>query len=238
MEQNRPYTTAQRLKELMQKRSLKQVDIIRLTEPLQKLYQTKISKTDLSQYVNGKTEPGQDKLFILAAALGVSEPWLIGYDISPDRNANESNTSSALISTHDYQYLDVGVACGAPALIDGYTNRDLQTVQLSDAVMGRYAGDKDIIVLHARGESMNRIFPDGALLAVKRTDEPQNGDIVIFSVDGQDYSCKRYYYNRDASIVSFQPDSDDSDFAPVVFRTEDMERVTIFGKVVVYTVVM
>ena len=40
----------------------------------------KISKSDLSQYVSGKTEPRSDKLCILAKALNVSEQWLLGYD--------------------------------------------------------------------------------------------------------------------------------------------------------------
>ncbi len=57
-------------------------------------------------------------------------------------------------------------------------------------------------------------------------------------MDGQDYSCKRYYYNGGADIISFQPDSDDADFEPYVFRREDAQDVTIFGKVVVYTVVL
>lgn len=39
----------------------------------------------MSQYVSGRTEPGQDKLTILGLALNVSEAWLMGYDVPMER---------------------------------------------------------------------------------------------------------------------------------------------------------
>lgn len=81
-------TTGERLKQLMRERNMKQIDILNLAEKYSK-DGVKISKTDLSQYVNGKTEPRQDKLYILAEALNVSEAWLMGYDISRERISDE-----------------------------------------------------------------------------------------------------------------------------------------------------
>lgn len=72
--------TSIRLKEYMTAHNLRQVDLLRLAEPYSQLYNVKLNKSDLSQYVSGKVEPGQDKLFILARALNVSEAWLMGYD--------------------------------------------------------------------------------------------------------------------------------------------------------------
>ena len=63
--------------------NLKQVDILRLAEPYCKKYGIKLNKNDLSQYVSGKVEPGQHKLFILALALNVNEAWLMGFDDVP-----------------------------------------------------------------------------------------------------------------------------------------------------------
>ena len=45
-----------------------------------------MNKSDISQYCSGKTEPNQDKLFILGIALDVSEAWLMGYDVPMKRN--------------------------------------------------------------------------------------------------------------------------------------------------------
>lgn len=72
--------TSTRLREIMAKRGLRQVDILKLCEPYCRLYNVSIGKNDLSQYVNGKNSPGQFKLTILAKALNVSELWLMGFD--------------------------------------------------------------------------------------------------------------------------------------------------------------
>ena len=79
------YSTSQRLKQIMDARNLRQVDILRAAEPFCKRYGVKLGKNDLSQYVSGKVEPGQDKLTILGLALGVSEAWLMGYNVSMER---------------------------------------------------------------------------------------------------------------------------------------------------------
>lgn len=80
------YTTSQRLKQIMDIKQLRQVDILRAAEPYCKKFDVKLNKNDLSQYVSGKTTPGQDKLTILGLALGVSEAWLMGYDVSMERS--------------------------------------------------------------------------------------------------------------------------------------------------------
>lgn len=74
-------TTASRLKQIMAQRGLKQTDILRMAKPYCEKYNIKMGKSDLSQFVNGKVEPGQWKLTILGLALNVSEAWLMGLDV-------------------------------------------------------------------------------------------------------------------------------------------------------------
>ncbi len=76
--------TSIRLKQIMDERNLKQVDILRLTKPISDEYGERLEKNDLSQYVSGKTEPGQRKLFILGKALGINPAWLMGLDVTKD----------------------------------------------------------------------------------------------------------------------------------------------------------
>ena len=78
-------TTATRLKEIMQIRNLRQVDVLQLAQPYCEKYRIKLGKSDLSQFVNGKTVPGQWKLTILGLALNVSESWLMGLDVPMER---------------------------------------------------------------------------------------------------------------------------------------------------------
>lgn len=78
-------TTSQRLNQIISERHIRQIDIIESAKPYSEKYGVKLNKNDLSQYVNGKTEPGQEKLTILGLALNVNEAWLMGYDVPMER---------------------------------------------------------------------------------------------------------------------------------------------------------
>jgi len=77
--------TSERLAEIMSERNLKQIDILNLSLPYCAKYDEKMNKSDISQYVSGKVEPSQTKLCILGMALGVSESWLMGFDVPRER---------------------------------------------------------------------------------------------------------------------------------------------------------
>lgn len=77
--------TADRLREIMEEQNLKQSDIIERSKPFMKMFDAKLTRSDLSQYCSGKVKPMQDKMFLLAAALNVSEAWLMGYDVPRNR---------------------------------------------------------------------------------------------------------------------------------------------------------
>lgn len=67
-------TFKNRLIAALQKKGMKAADLCR---------KTGISSARMSQYVNGVYEAKQDTLYKLAGALGVSEAWLMGFDIDP-----------------------------------------------------------------------------------------------------------------------------------------------------------
>lgn len=69
-------TTANRLRIAMKIAGKKQADLVR---------ETGIDKGSMSHYVNGRYEPKQDVVFVLAKALNVSEMWLWGYDCPMER---------------------------------------------------------------------------------------------------------------------------------------------------------
>lgn len=69
-------TIAERIKEGMDKRELRQADIIE---------KTGINKGALSSYISGRYEPKQNNIYLLAKALDVSEAWLMGADVPMDR---------------------------------------------------------------------------------------------------------------------------------------------------------
>ncbi len=78
-------STAERLKQIMEEKNLRQIDILNLVLPICAKYDVKMNKSDISQYVSGKVEPSQEKLVVLGMALNVTESWLMGFDVSSER---------------------------------------------------------------------------------------------------------------------------------------------------------
>jgi phage repressor protein C with HTH and peptisase S24 domain len=87
---NKISNTQKRLKEIMSERGLKQVDIMKMAETYKKELDIKMPKNYLSQYVNGKSTPDNLRLVLLSKVLGVSEAWLMGYDVPRTDEEEES----------------------------------------------------------------------------------------------------------------------------------------------------
>lgn len=81
-------TTTQRLNQLISESGLRQVEILEKSKPYQKELNVKMGKSALSQYISGKSNPDQDKLVLLAKTFGVSEAWLLGFDVPREPAAN------------------------------------------------------------------------------------------------------------------------------------------------------
>lgn len=60
-----------RLKNIMSERKITQSELSK---------RTGIRQSSISDWLNGRYEPKQDKIYLIAQALGVSPSWLLGYD--------------------------------------------------------------------------------------------------------------------------------------------------------------
>lgn len=78
-------TFANRLKKALDYNNMRPVDLAN---------KTKISKALISNYLKGSYKAKQDKLYIIAEALNVSEAWLMGYDVDMDRDWLPDNEDS------------------------------------------------------------------------------------------------------------------------------------------------
>ena len=65
-----------RIKKALSIRNIKQADLCA---------KANISKSTLSEYLKGKYEPKQDKIFMLSQALNVDPVWLMGYDVPMEK---------------------------------------------------------------------------------------------------------------------------------------------------------
>ena len=80
-------TVAQRLREALKTRNMKQSDLVAATG---------IGKSSISTYLSGEYEPKQRNIFKMAKALNVNEAWLMGEEVEmdmPDFNSGDAYMS-------------------------------------------------------------------------------------------------------------------------------------------------
>ena len=66
-----------------------------------------IPKSSLSQYLNGDFEPKQDRIYLIAQALNVSEAWLMGFDVPMERQVKKVTPSEAELSEGEKMLLEL-----------------------------------------------------------------------------------------------------------------------------------
>lgn len=139
-------STATRLEQIMKERQLRQVDILEKCKPFCQKFNVKLGRNDLSQYVNGKVEPGQDKLTVLGMALNVSEAWLMGFDVPIERTASTKESSPKIMQYYE-QLNDIGKHEATKrveelTLVPKYVKEDSTYVNAAHAIDG--ATEEDI----------------------------------------------------------------------------------------------
>lgn len=214
--------TSARLKSLMAERGLRQVDILEASKPFCEKFGVKLAKNDLSQYVNGKVEPGQDKLSILGMALNVNEAWLMGYDVNIARDTPTSASPNIIPMPEMRKIPLLGtIACGAPVLADEHIDGEV------DIPVNIHAD----FALRCKGDSMinARIF-DGDIVYIRQQDTVENGEIAAVLIESE-ATLKRVKRLPDRIIL----EPENPMYKPFIFWNEDMNTVRILGKAVAFT---
>lgn len=201
-------TTSERLKEIMNERNLRQVDILDMVAPYSKKLNIRLAKNDLSQYVSGKVEPSQEKLTLLSLALEVNEPWLMGYDVKKERGENKQNkTSIPLIGT---------IAAGTPILAEQNIERyfDIDTSIHCD------------FCLRIQGDSMiDAGINNNDIVFIRQQPTLEVGEIGAIQI-GEEATLKRFYRTNDSIIL--QPAN--SNYLPQIYTSDS--DIKILGKLV------
>ena len=153
-------STAERLQFFLQKHNLKQVDIVRMCQPLCEKYNIRLQRNDINQYVRGIARPSSDRLTILSKALEVSEVWLLGYNsrqnlqIKEDKSEKEDEKYDFFLIANDESLINEHIYKGDIVYFkkqNTANNGDLVAVMLDEKpIMKRmyyYHKDQNIIIL-------------------------------------------------------------------------------------------
>ena len=142
------------------------------------------------------------------------------------------------VSTNFYHYVPASVSAGALTTIDAINF--MPTISIPDFMMGRYAGNKNILLMAVNGESMNNVIQNGSVIAILTNIELldiHDGDIVVIK-NGGDYTVKRFYNDKQHQEFVFKPDSSDMAFRDIIFSYENTDDLYLIGKVVMYDVTL
>ena len=216
-------TSTERINQIMKEKRLRQIDVLNLAKPLQAKYNIKFSKSHLSQYVNGKSNPDNKKIFLLSKVFGVTEAWLLGYDVHryerlEDAKINESQAQQGL----KIPVLGT-VAAGIPiSAVEDIL--DYEEIPLAWQNQGEF------FALKIKGDSMKPDINDGDTVIVRKQSTANNGDVVITLVNGDDVTCKKFE-KLDNGIMLI---SNNSEYSPMYFSNEEVvtKPVVIIGRVV------
>ncbi|HEI7185363.1 TPA: helix-turn-helix domain-containing protein [Staphylococcus aureus] len=231
-----------RLKQIMSEREISQSELSR---------RTGIGRNSISDYLNGKYEAKQDKVFELAKALNVNEAWLMGFDISknrkiennditsiyskltPPRQSNvlkyatnqleeQNNDSDNLVDFNSYIQEKSEVDIYGCASA-GIGER-LYNEPISKEFVRGYVPAHDI-ALKVNGDSMEPLFKNGQIIFIEKSHTIKDGQIGVFIINGDAYVKKVYVEDNRLTLVSLNKKYKDLYFY-------DNESVRLVGKVI------
>ncbi|CAC7806927.1 putative phage repressor protein [Staphylococcus aureus] len=231
-----------RLKQIMSERKISQSELSR---------RTGIGRNSISDYLNGKYEAKQDKVFELAKALNVNEAWLMGFDISknrkiennditsiyskltPPRQSNvlkyatnqleeQNNDSDNLVDFNSYIQEKSEVDIYGCASA-GIGER-LYNEPISKEFVRGYVPAHDI-ALKVNGDSMEPLFKNGQIIFIEKSQTIKDGQIGVFIINGDAYVKKVYVEDNRLTLVSLNKKYKDLYFY-------DNESVRLVGKVI------
>jgi len=169
------------IKHLLEEKQMTQTELSRLTG---------ITQSSLSDYINGKYKPKQDKIDAIAKALGVSPAMffrrLVVQEDSPEHQIKSDKLP--VIGT---------IAAGVPLLAE-------QNIEDYFLVDPRLHAD---YIIRVKGTSMiNAGILDGDYAFIRQQPTVENGDIAAVLIDGDSATLKRVYHeNGIVRLVSENP---------------------------------
>ncbi|MDT4011859.1 LexA family transcriptional regulator [Staphylococcus simulans] len=213
-----------RLKQIMSERNISQSELSR---------RTGIGRNSISDYLKGKYEAKQDKVFELAKVLNVNEAWLMGFDISKDRIINDKEITTVynqLTPPRQHNVLDF-----ANKQLEEQNNevsendRNIITIKRMHAAAAGVVGEElfddlieedvefyedevpkgaDFCIL-VNGDSMEPMIKEGTYAFIKRETNIKDGTIALVVLDGTSFIKRVDIHPEYLKLISLNPKYED-----------------------------
>lgn len=237
---DKPFTFAQRLKTLLDKKGISRSELARTCE---------IDRSNITRYLNGEYEAKQDVVYRIASKLNINEAWLMGYDAPMMKYETESNKLPSATEEALRQFAMQTVE--EQRLVTLYRRADEIDRQTIQNILCRYDNDElepqPVLIKHylvpaaagyaspiegedyeeiplppgaptnadycitIRGDSMSPYIEDGEMVYVKQGAPLRDFEPGIFFVDG-DVFCKQWCpgYAGETYLLSANPKREDA----------------------------
>lgn len=190
---------------------------------------TGISKGSISQYKNGVVNPKQDRIYLIANALGVSEAWLMGYDVSMSKSEDSPRpkSSRSALPPEAFSVPDLSGLKKIPILGSSACGIPIEAVRQYDYIEVDSALRADF-ALYAEGKSMTGCgILDGSMVFFQETPAVSNGEIAAVTVDNSTTIKRFYQYGDTVVLKACNPDFDDQEYSG-----DELRDIHVFGKAV------
>ena len=203
-------TFAQRLREGLDIRQMNQTELAKRSQ---------ISKSSISRYIKGDWEGKQGAVYALAKALGVTEAWLMGYDVPMEAEEAPSPIPAGFEPLPEMVTIPLvgSIACGTPILAE-------QNIEARIGVPALWRAD---FALTCHGNSMAAMIQDGDIVCIRKQPEVENGEIAAVRI-GEEATLKRFYRQGDTVMLQ----AENPAFSPLVYTRDQLNEITIEGRVV------
>lgn len=202
-----------RLNEALDRRNMSAAELSRVTG---------IGEGSISQYKKGAYKATQRNLEILAAALRVSIPWLMGADVPMEGELFKSPTV-----TDDV--IDFPVIGALAAGYDHLAVQDLEADHIkipTEALRGRPASD--YFVLRVTGDSMYPLYQEGDKVLILRQETlNRSGQIGVVIYDDDQATLKKIEYVMGEDWMRLVPIN--PSYPPIMVTGERLEHCKVLG---------
>ena len=197
----------QRMKQVMNEKGITQAELSK---------RTGIRASSISDYLNNRYEPKQDKIYLIAEALSVNPGWLSGRDDSSTILKTDPFALKNIVPIERCMVPIIGqIAAGKPILADEHieaflpcdtgVHADFGLVVSGDSMIGADIHDGDVVFIRSQP-----VVDDGQIAAVRIDD---------------DATLKRFYKNPDGcTLVSMNPQ-----YPPMIFNSDNCDSIQIIG---------
>lgn len=185
-----------------------------------------VSKSSISQYVNGSHAPSNISSGKIAKVLGVNPLWLMGFDIDMKESiVEEKHHLSNVYPIELKRFPLLGeIACGVPK----YAGEDRESYVMAGTNI------QADFCLKAKGNSMiNARIHEGDIVFIRKQDIVDNGEIAAVVVNNEsEATLKRFYYYAEKCMVILK--AENPTYEDMIFTRGELENFHVLGKAVAF----